>query len=392
MAKKKKITILSWEILEMGGINSLIMGFQSGFPKLGYEVVTYHATKNGRLKLLEDDFVLNTKWFRPKAKNLGWDNKEQVKQYRKDVKESDLVLSIHGCPHPTKSGAKGDFGWQKLYDIPKKYKVPIVLQFTDNLWDRSYKWIQDVIDNKVTIIYGLYNTGFSSLSKLSEDLHFIDWPIDFDTAYPPQKQRKIDACWMPQWKKWKGIYELINQLAVEPDAFRTVFFNSGIEYYNIRNTEVWAKAIHQENRPKTGPERNTRDYFQKIIHNPKSKADYFGLVYPDQVSQIYANSKVSIELGGAYNKRMVAQNTYCMLEPMLVGCVAATAPEIANDKRSRVYGLDIVHPLDPNALIDSIQDIVKDENRRVYLSGRAYDWAWENCRDEAVSQKVIDLV
>ena len=387
---KKQVVLLCWDILEAGGINSVIMGYQSGFPKLGYEVVTYYASKNGKLKLSEDEFTLNTKWFRPKAKNLGWDNDEQIKEYGKDVKKSEFVLSVHGAPHPTKSGAKGDYGWHRLYELPRKLKVPIAIQFTDNLWDKLYPWIVEIIDKKTKLFYDNYNTGFDSLTRLPYDSEFVDHPIDFDAAHPPAKKRKIDVCWMPQWKKWKGIYELIDQLSYEPNSFYTVLFNSGIEYYNIRKESNWKKAIRLERRSRTGVARYERYEYDKIIHNPESNTDYFGMVFPDQVSYVYAHSKVSLDLAGAYSKKMAAQYSYCMLEPMLNGCVVAASPEIVHDKRSRVGGLDIVYPVEVNALVDSLEEIIRDDKRRVRLTGRAYDWAHEFCRDEVVAQKVIE--
>ena len=388
----KKVVLLSWEILEAGGINSVIMGYQSGFKKLGYNVITYHANPNGRLTLSEEEFTLQTKWFRPRAINLGWHNKDQMRQYAKDVKESDFVISVHGCPHPTKSGSIGDYGWQKIYEIPKRLKKPMALQFTDNLWDRLYKWITDVIDDDLVLLFDNYNCGYDSMTRLPRMPNFVDHPIDFDVAPPIKKSRKIDVVWLPQWKKWKGIYELIDQLGYHPDAFYTVFFNSGIEYYNLRKSPMWQKAIRYEHRPRTGAVRNTRDYFDKITHNPKSTTDYFGLVYPDQVNQIYANSKVSIDLAGAYGKKMAAQYSYCMLEPIINGCVVAASPEIANDKRSRVGGLDIVYPLEINALVDSLEDLLRNDKMRDKLAKKAWEWADETSRDSHVAGKVAKLM
>ena len=386
----KKMVILSWELLEAGGINSIIMGYQSGFQKLGWDVVTYHASKNGRLMLSEDEFTLNTKWFRAKGLNLGWDNNEQLRAYAKDVKESDFVFSIHGAPHPTKSSAKGDFGWHRLYEIPKRYNTPVGIIFTDNLWNKLYAWIADIIDDDIKLFYNNKNAGFDSIAKLPFEAMFVDYPMDFDSIpkHKPHNKRTIDVCWMPQWKKWKGIYELIDQLAQNPDAIKMIFFNSGIEYYNLRLTENWKKAIRHENRPKVGAEKKAGEgkYFNQITHNEKSTVDYFGLVYPDQVNQIYSNSKVSVDLSGAYSKRMTAQYSCVMLESIANKCVVAAPPDIINGEKSRIGGLDIAHQLELNALVDSLEDLLRDEKRRLYLSNRAYEWARLNCGDDTVSK------
>ena len=388
----KKVVLLSWEILEAGGINSIIQGYQSGFKKLGYEIVTYHASKNGRLMLSEDQFTLNTKWFRPKARNLGWDNIEQLKEYIEDVKQSEFVISIHGCPHPTNSGAKGDYGWHRLYEIPKKFKIPIGIIFTDNTWNKMYSWIADIIDRETVLLYNNFNAGFDSMLKLDYGATFVDYPVDFDIVPKPAKDRKIDVAWMPQWKKIKGIYEFINLLAENPNSFYTVFFNSGIEYYNLRLKDSWKRAIRHENRPRTGPARNTRDYFEKLTYNPESMSDYFGIVYPNQVNRIYANSKISIDLTGVFNKKMLAYYSCCMLEPMINYCTVAASKESAEHQRSRIKGLDIIYPIEDNAVIDSIEELVKNAKLRVQLASRAFDWASEFCRDNIVAKKLIRIM
>lgn len=389
---KKKVVIVTYEILEWGGIVRVTDGYQTGFKKLGYEVVTYIANKNGHLHVDENEHTLQTKWFRPKAINLGWNNKAQLAEYMQHVKESDFVLMMHGCPHPTKSGAKGDFGWQRLYKIPKKLGIPTGIMFTDNLWDRSYKWILDVIDRNTHLFHINWNAGFDSIEKLPYESTFIDYPMDFDEKLPKVNHRKIDVAWIPQIKRWKGIYELIDQLSYYPNAFYTVIFNTGIEYYNMRNGETWAKAIREERRPRTGDARNTPDYYESIIYNPKSTTDYFGLLYPSQVNQIYANSKVCIDLSGAYAKRFEAQFTCAMLEPMVNGSVVAGSPRLNDDRRSRVEGLGVVHSVDPNALIDSIEEIVNDEKKRKQIAKRAYRWAHQNCRDDMVSLKLAEYM
>ena len=243
--KNKKIVLLSWEILELGGINRLVSGYQTGFRKLGYEVITYHVSRGGRLAIEENDFTLMTKWFRPSSINLGWENKDQLKQYASHCKSAEFVLSIHGCPHPTKSGAIGDYGWHKIYQIPRIIGTPIGILFTDNLWDKLYRWIEDIIDGDTKVFYDNYNAKFDSMEKLKYESVYVDYPIDFDeqlTFGLESESRPIDVAWLPQIKRWKGIYQFIDQLSYYPDAFYTVIFNSGIEYYNMRNGEKMGKS------------------------------------------------------------------------------------------------------------------------------------------------------
>ena len=386
MSKNKQVVLLSFEMLEPGGINRVISGFQTGFSKLGYDVITYHLSANGGLHVNSEDYTLQTKWFRPKALNLGWNNKSQLSEYASSVKNADFVFSIHGAPHPTKSGAKGDYGWHNIYKIPKKLGIPVGILFTDNLWDRLYKWIEDVIDKDVKLLYNNYNAQFDSIEKLQYDAQYIDYPIDFDESLPPVN-KTIDVAWLPQIKKWKGIYEFISQLSCYPNTFYTVIFNSGIEYYNMRNGEVWDKAIRYEHRPRTGQARNTRNYFEKILHNKNSTTDYFGLVYPDQVNQIYARSKVSIDLSGGFAKKFESQFTCSMTEAMLHNSIVAAPPQLA-DEKSRIHGLDIVYPVELNNIIDSLEEIINDNKKRKQITSRAYEWLYRNCKDTTVAKKI----
>ena len=388
MGVNKQIILLSWEMLEMGGINRMISGYQTGFGKLGYDVIIYHISANGGLHVDSEDYTLQTKWFRPASTNLGWNNKAQLAEYLRQVKKSEFVLSVHGAPHPTKSGAKGDYGWHRIYKIPKKLGVPTGIVFTDNLWNKLYKWITDVIDKDMVLFYINYNAKYDSMEKLKYDSIYVDYPIDFDEALPIFN-RKIDVAWLPQIKKWKGIYQFVGQLSNYPNSFYTVIFNSGIEYYNMRNEDYWKKAIRYEHRPKTGEARNTRDYFDKLLHNPKSTTDYFGLVYPDQVNQVYANSKVSIDLSGGYSKKFESQFTCSMAEAMLHKSVVAVAPQLADDEKSRVNGLDIVYPVDLNNLIESLEEILNNNSKRKNIADRAYAWLDKYCRDTVVSQKIL---
>ena len=388
MSKNKQMILLSYELLEAGGINRLVNGFQTGFRKLGYDVITYLVSNNGRLTIDNSEYTLQTKWFRPPSINLGWNNAEQLKNYRNQLKNSDFVLSLHGAPHPTKSGAKGDYGWHRIYEIPKKLNVPVGIMFTDNMWHRLYKWIEDVIDENVRLFYCNYNAKYDSMSKLKYDSIFIDYPIDFDEQVRMVKNRKIDVAWMPQFKKWKGIYEFVNQLSNYPNSFYTVLFNSGIEYYNLRKENVWAKAIRYENRPRIGKERNTANYYEKILHNKKSTTDYFGLLYPDQVNKVYANSKVCLDLSGAYSQRFEGQFTCAMAEPMLHKSVVAVSPHLNESKKSRIYGMNLVYSVDPNAIIDSLDELIGNDKMRGIIASNAYKWLKNNCRDSSVSAKI----
>ena len=394
MTKKKKVILLCYEMLEFGGINRLVSGYQTGFKKLGYEVVTYLSSRNGRLQVNEGSYTLQTKWFRPPSRNLGWANKQQMDEYKRQVKESEFVLMIHGAPHPTKSSAKGDFEWQQLYEIPKKRKKPVAILFTDNPWNRSYRWIEEVIDRKTTLLYCNWNAKFDSMEKLTYEAQFIDYPIDMDeqAAKTHNKPRKVDVAWLTQWKKWKGIHEFVSQLSDNPSAFYTVLFNSGIEYYNMRLEPYWSKAIREERRPRTGPARNTPDYYDPIIHNSSSTTDYFGLVYPHQVSRIYANSKLCLDLSGAFSKKFEAQFTCAMAEPMVHHSLVAVPPYIYDDEKSRIQGVPITWSVDPNAIIDSLEEILAQPRRRQILTQNAYDWVRDNCSDDRVAQRTADLI
>ena len=372
------VVIISWEMLETGGINRVIGGFQTGLIKLGHNVITYHASKNGRLKLSTEEYTLMTKWYRPKSVNLGWYNSEQLKDYRQSVKKADFVLSVHGCPHPTNSGAKGDYGWHKLYEIPRKYNIPIGIVFTDNLWDRLYSWIVDIITPDTKLFYNNFNAGYDSIPKLPNEATFIDYPIDLNEQILSHN-KNIDVAWLPQWKKWKGIYEVVEQISKAPNRFSTAFFNSGIEYYNLRKTSHWRRAI------------NT-DYFINKQHNKNSKANYYGIFTPDRVHNIYSRSKVSLDLSGAYAKKFEAQFTCAMAESMMYKSLMVVSPHLVADERSRIRNLPIVYPARTDDLVNSLYEAVYNDTLRNVIIDNAYTWVKDNCLDMDVTQKIINYM
>ena len=372
-----KICIVAWEMLETGGIIRVITGYQTGFEKLGYEVVTYLASKNGRLQVFENEFNLMTKWFRPKGQNLGWDNPAQMKQFRSVVKDCDFVLSVHGCPHPTKSGAGDDRGWQQIYKIARKY-APVGIVFTDTNWDVNYPWIEEVIKKNTKVFYNNWNAQFTCMHKLKQESVFVDYPIDVDEVREPM-ERNLDVSWIPQWKRGKGLYEFIRELATKKHKFRTAMFNTGIEYYNARLKDEWNDAIR-------------KDYFMDVVHNPESQADYYGILYPDQMGLVYAKSKMTLDLSGAYVKRLEGLYTCTMAESMIHGSVVAVSPDSITSERSRIQGLPIAYMVDKDDLIGSLYEGVEDKTLRTNIQKQAREWAMENCTDVIVCQKMADYM
>lgn len=381
MVKKKKrklkICIMAWEMIEAGGIIRVVTGYQTGFEKLGHEVVTFVADKNGRINVKEDDYVLLTKWFRPKGKNLGWNNSEQMKQFKSVIKDCDLMLSVHGCPHPTKSGAIGDYGWQEIYKYARKY-VPIGIVFTDTVWDKMYPWIVEVIEDDTKLFYNNWNAQWNCIPKLPHEAQFVDYPIDTNEVLPPV-EKKLDVLWVPQWKRGKGLYEFIKELSEKEHLFQTGFINSGIEYYNIRLTPEWKKAIR-------------RDFFVKKMHNKKSKANHYGILFPDKVNLMYARTKVTLDLSGAYVKRLEGLYTCTMAESMVHKALVAVSPDSLTSERSRIRGLPIAYPVRTEDLIGSLNEAVQNEALRQTLVENAHEWAMQNCTDEVVCQKMVDYM
>ncbi len=374
-----KITIVTWELLEMGGINRVIGGFQSGLAKLGHEVRTFHGNKNGHLRLSQEHYTLMTKWYRPMSENLGWTNFEQLKDYRECVKESDLVLIIHPCPHPTKSGAGDDTRWQRIYEIPYKAKVPVAILFTDNLWDRLYPWIIDIIDDdRAVCLYNNYNAKFDAMDRLPHPSQFIHYPMDFNEVIH-YKSRKIDVSWLPQWKKWKGIYQFIEALSNKSGRLNTVLFNSGIEYYNIRKTSQWEKAINY-------------DRFIGVTHNKNSTTNYYGLLEPNDVARAYASSRMTIDLSGAYAKKFEAQVTCVMIEAMMFGTIMAVPSYVEESNHSLLYKQGVVFPVDKLNIIESIEEFLHNKKAQLKMQERAYAYVKEYCEDTVVSQSLLDIM
>ena len=378
---------------EMGGINRVIGGYQTGFTRLGHKVYTYHASRRGGLRnLYTDKYGLQTKWWRPKAHNLGWDNAEHHEVFKRKVKKADLILFTHPCPHPTKANA-GDKSWHKLYKICRKAGTPTAILFTDNLWDRMYPWITDVVKDghPYTLFYNNYNAGFDSMARLGQESHYTNYPMDFDEIQP-EVERDMDLIWMPQWKRWKGIHQLIEDLAKHPDRIKVDFYNSGIEYYKERLLPQWRRAIALDE----FAERQVAKGKQGVMVRSKKKygarAIVHGLVAPDKVSPLYARSKAMIDLSGMYAKKFNSQVTCAMIEGMMNGCVVAAPPQVENNEQSLLQGQCLVFPVNPRHITKSLARIVADEDMRGEIAARAFKYVSDNCRDDQVAQHMLDVM
>ena len=300
-----------------------------------------------------------------------------MKEFRRVIKGCDLMLSVHGCPHPTKSGSAGDYGWQDIYKIARKY-VPVGIVFTDTTWDKSYPWIVDVIKKDTKLFYNNWNAAFGSIPMLPHEATFVDYPIDVDEVVSNPK-KIVDVAWIPQWKRGKGLYEFIKELSEKPHPFKTAFFNSGIEYYNIRKTDPWINAINTDN-------------FIHVTHNKDSKANYYGIFNPSKVSSIYASAKVSLDLSGAFVKRLEGLYTCTMAEAMIHKSLIAVSPNSLTSERSRIRGLPIAYPVRIDDMVGSLDEAVKNDALRDTIIETAHQWALQNCTDTIVTQKMIDYM
>ena len=368
-----KIAMVSWEIIEMGGINRLLIGFKDGFEKLGHKVMHVRPSRNGRLKLDSKEWLKSGKDFRAPAHNLGYATEDGRKLYDKVAKWADFIFFIHPCIHPTKAN-KDDRDWQYLYQTD----TPIGVLFTDNLWDKFYPWIEEVKDNITTCFFNNWNAQFDSLAKFEHRFKFLHYPMSFENLMH-NKRRSIDVAWIPQWKKWKGIWDFVRSLSLKPDRFSTVLFNAGIEYYYMRKEPFFKQAINQ-------------DMFTGEYHNEDSLVTYYGMVSPDKMDYVYAKSIASVDLSGMRAKKFEAQVTCTMIEAMVQKSIPIVAPQINTDDRSLLKGMDLTWPVDPDNIVDSIEEILKNEKKRKIMAKRGFEYAYEHNKDTEVAQSVIDGV
>jgi glycosyltransferase involved in cell wall biosynthesis len=287
---------------------------------------------------------------------------------------------VQACPHDIK-GKGGDMSWMMLYEVAAELGKPIIVIIHDNLWDRYYQWYRQVSDLVKFHLFTCYQSKYDSLSRLPGNYVFLPTPLDVRKAGLYQEEKTSTLCWMPQWKKWKGIYsflEALPQIDVPVDLY-----NSGIEYHNVRQdaSGLWKKAIGL-------------NHVNRTKGHGKPEHQYWGSQLPDAIPGIYQTHVASIDLAGSIGDRFDGQTSCIMFEAMVYGCLSIVHEKVSTHRWSPLAGQDIAWtvPSDPRGIAERVNEIMRKPKTRGRIAQRALDFVTEYSDARALAYMVLEFL
>lgn len=377
-----KFLAVDFDVIERGGINRIVEGLGYGLRTAGCTFDYYWASTSGKLRSLspETPTMVNDRYYRLPARQLSYKRKDSAHNFSRLLRQYDVLLMIQACPHDIK-GKGGDMSWMMLYEVAAELGKPIVVIIHDNLWDRYYQWYRQVSDLVKFHLFTCYQSKYDSLSRLPGNYVFLPTPLDVRKAGLYQDDKTSTLCWMPQWKKWKGIYSF---LAALPDIQVPVdLYNSGIEYHNARQdpSGLWKRAIGL-------------NHVNKTKGNGNPEHQYWGSQLPDVIPGIYQTHAASIDLAGSIGDRFDGQTSCIMFEAMVYGCLSIVHEKVDSHPWSPLAGQDITWtvPSDPQGIAERVNEIMRKPKTRARIAQRALDFVSEYSDARALAYMVLEFL
>lgn len=376
-----RFLVIDFEIIERGGINRIVEGLQYGLEAIGCTFDYYWASRAGRVRNLSQTAptMVNKRYYRLPARQLPYRGDEARREYRRLLHLYDVVLFMLPCPHDIK-GNTGDMSWMMLYQEAADAGLPIMVMIHDNLWDTYYPWYRQVSDLVSLHAFTCYQSKYDSLARLPGHFLFLPTPLDVRQAglYHPEKTGSI--CWMPQWKKWKGIYPFIK--AMPQIEYPIDLYNAGIEYHNLRNKigGGWKDAIGL-------------DHIGKRRGRGRNDHQYWGAQLPDALPGIYRSHNISVDLSGSIGgQRFDGQTSCVMLEAMLYGCVSAVSSRVQEHRWSPLSSADVTWglPPSPDGIAERLNELMADERLQRRIAYRAVEFVREYSDARAHATTILD--
>jgi hypothetical protein len=378
-----RFLVIDFEIIERGGINRIVEGLQYGLEAIGCTFDYFWASKAGRVRSLSQTAptMVNSRYYRLPAKQLPYRGDEARRQYRTLLRDYDVVMFMLPCPHDIKSNT-GDMSWMMLYQEAAEAGLPIMVMIHDNLWDTYYPWYRQVSDLVSLHMFTCYQSKYDSLARLPGHFVFLPTPLDVSQAalYHPEKTGSI--CWMPQWKKWKGIYPFIKAL---PQIEHPVdMYNAGIEYHNARNKvgAGWKDGIGL-------------DHVGRRRGRGRPDHQYWGAQLPAELPGIYRRHNISVDLSGSIGgQRFDGQTSCVMLEAMLYGCVSAVSTRVQEHRWSPLSQADVTWglPPSPDGIAERLNELMADTRLQARIAYRALEFVREYSDARVHAETILDHI
>lgn len=323
--ENKKVMLINWPLLDVGGIVTWANNIVKGFEKIGWQADHYYATRSGNFKCSKTEFTpIGGKFKRGEklpSKVLGFNGELNLEHYRNLIEEYDFVIFIHPSPHPNKGNlkAKGMENWKELYRQCNKPKVVI---FHDKKWHLTNKWFADVRDHIDVVLAAQHNfiESVEQFKAVSDKPLVTDWlyfPIDTTDCiiHNTNIQRENRLCMLPQWIKWKNHRYILG----EGEAIRTPihFYNGGMEYHKLFKT-AYFDCIRI-------------DWVEDMYINKDARHEYHGFQNREKVKEIYWKSLGSIDM-----TTRTYQN-YTHHESSLYGCILLCTEECREGPYNHIH-------------------------------------------------------
>ncbi len=376
-----RFLVIDFEIIERGGINRIVEGLQYGLEAIGCTFDYYWASRAGKVRNLSQTAptMVNRRYYRLPARQLPYRGDNARREYSRLLRDYDVVLFMLPCPHDIK-GNTGDMSWMMLYQEAAEAGLPIMVMIHDNLWDTYYPWYRQVSDMVSLHAFTCYQSKYDSLARLPGHFLFLPTPLDVRQAalYPQEKTGAV--CWMPQWKKWKGIYPFIK--ALPKIEYPVDLYNAGIEYHNLRNKigGGWKDGIGL-------------DHVNRKRGRGRDDHQYWGAQLPDDIPTIYRQHNISVDLSGSIGgQRFDGQTSCVMLEAMLYGCVSAVSTRVQEHRWSPLSSADVTWGLPPSAdgIAERLNELMADVRLQRRIAYRALEFVKEYSDARVHAETILD--
>jgi hypothetical protein len=378
--EKKKVLLINWILLDVGGITTWGHQIVRGFQKIGWQADHYYATRTGRFKCSETEFTpIGDKFKRGEkipSKSLGFKGAWNKEYYVQLLENYDYVIFIHPSPHPTKGNlaAEGMSEWKDLYTLCKKPKVVI---FHDKKWHKTNEWFAEVHDEIDVILAAQHNfiESVQSYADLPGKKILTDWlyfPIDTDGCeciHPSKKEYRLGM--FAQWIKWKNhiaILETGNDIKIPIH-----FYNGGMEYHKLVWTSDWNSAMRV-------------DWVEDCYVTKENKHEYHGFQSYEKIKEIYKKTLGSIDLTTR------SYQNYTHHEPSLYGSVLLCTEECRQGPYNHIYDGEYwpIDLADVTKSVNDFADLSEDSKYNIVLP--AFNRTMENFACEKIATKINSIV
>lgn len=358
--KIEKIALVFFPINDVGGIITWNKQIQLGFKKLGVETMYFYATPTLRFNVDNDNDILKERYTQLAGYHLSY-HKNKLKETLEILNSFDAVIFTKSSPHPTKDNLKHESinYWSHLYT---EVKVPKVVVFHDELWEKTNSWSEEVAEH-VDICIAAQKRFIHSVNRYpSKGIKYYDFfPMDFDSIDKLDLNAKQNFGMVAtQWIKWKNHHKL---LPLMPKISTPILlFGAGMEWHYLKKTQEYKEAIGVDLKMNgcelAGVDQNDIWEFlgnpKIIVHNGKSPHPMVGTVKYPLLQEFYSKALFSLDLSSR------GYTNYTHFEPLAYRTVSMMHNQVIVDD-DNIIPSDCCIGYDWETLVERIEMLNKSQ-------------------------------